>query len=299
MTQIRKHLFKLLLSSLALLPLSWVQVLGSIFGRYAWLVQGRAAQVTQKNISLCYPHLSAEEQQAFAKRSLIETGKTLMEASKAWCAPLSTTLDYIKRVEERVDVEGMLAEGKGMITIVPHLGNWEILNLYAANRFQLNVLYQPPKQPELDQLIVQARARLGTKVYPTDRRGVAAMFQALQRGEVVGILPDQEPPPNASQFAPFLGVPAATMTLFSKLIQKTGAKVTCAFAKRLKTGEGFEVVFMPPDPLIYSKDLAISVAALNRSVEACIKEAPEQYQWEYKRFKSGPQGSTHYYRPGT
>lgn len=85
------------------------------------------------------------------------------------------------------------------------------------------------------------------------------------------------------------------MTLLSKLAQKTGAQVVSAYAKRLPKGKGFEVIIVPADPDIYSNDINLSVAALNRSIEECIKDAPAQYQWEYKRFKIGPKGKTGYY----
>lgn len=286
---------KIILRLLTLLPLRVVQLFGACLGRYAWWSNGRSAKITRRNIQLCFPELSQKEQNKLAKESLMETGKTIAEMGKAWLAPKENALSYIKKVTEELNVEQVLASGKGLVTIVPHLGNWEILNLYAANRFSLNVLYQPPKIAELDEFVRQARARIGSKVYPTDRRGVAAMFQALREGEVVGILPDQEPPLEASIFAPFYGIDAATMTLLSKLAQKTGATVICAYAKRLPKGKGFEVVLTPADAEIYSNDLSVSVAALNRSIETCIQDAPAQYQWEYKRFKIGPKGKTGYY----
>ena len=60
---------------------------------------------------------------------------------------------------------------------------------------------------------------------------------------------------------------------------------------RLPRGEGFELVFRPADPDIYSDDLETSVAAMNRSIEHCVRDRPEQYQWEYKRFKDYRVGS--------
>jgi KDO2-lipid IV(A) lauroyltransferase len=51
------------------------------------------------------------------------------------------------------------------------------------------------------------------------------------------------------------------------------------------SGQGFKIVAEPVDPLVYSSDLAISVAAVNKSVENLIRRDPTQYQWVYKRFK--------------
>ena len=67
-------------------------------------------------------------------------------------------------------------------------------------------------------------------------------------------------------------------------------------AIRLPNAEGFEMVFRPADPEIYSEDIETSVAALNRSVEVCVRDHPEQYQWEYKRFKGAQVNSVQVYK---
>ena len=60
-----------------------------------------------------------------------------------------------------------------------------------------------------------------------------------------------------------------------------------AYCKRLPDGK-YEMVFRPIDEGVYDSDCLTSLAALNRSIERCILECPEQYQWEYKRFKYLP-----------
>lgn len=60
------------------------------------------------------------------------------------------------------------------------------------------------------------------------------------------------------------------------------------YVKRVRGG--FELVFAEPDAGIYSEDAITSLTAMNRSVEACVADAPAQYQWEYKRFKKQPEG---------
>jgi len=283
-------LLRLLVRLFAVLPLPLLQLFGRLVGSCAWHAKGRSARTTERNIELCFPEMDSQAQQALVKSSLQETAKNLFEMGKAWLAPVDKTLALIKNVNEELDMNDALAKGKGVIIVAPHLGNWEILNLYVGHRFPLNILYQPPKLAELDDFIRGARARVGANVFPTNRRGVMAMFKALRDGEVVGILPDQEPPEEASAYVPFFGIDAMSMTLVSKLVQKTEATVVCGYAKRLPNGQGYEVVIKAADPEIYSADLNTSVAALNRSVEQCVADAPAQYQWEYKRFKTMPGG---------
>ena len=71
----------------------------------------------------------------------------------------------------------------------------------------------------------------------------------------------------------------------SKLLHKTGARALVTYAQRLPDGKGFRMVIREADEGIYSKDMSESLTAMNDSVERCIREAPAQYQWEYKRFR--------------
>ena len=279
---------------LSWLPLSLSQKLGSMAGQLSWLKQGRSAKVTLKNLSLCMPELANDERRALAQQSLRDKGKTLMEMGKVWVGNAQKILSKVVSIDDQAGLEQLKQSDKGLIIIAPHLGNWELLNLYMSQYFTLNVLYAPPKIPELDLLIQNARVRTGAKVFATDRKGVLALFQGLCNGEGVGILPDQEPPAGAGTYAPFFGVEAHTMNLVSKLAQKTRPNVIFAFAKRV--GDGFEIVVRPAEAALYSENMLESVSALNRGVEALVREAPSQYQWEYKRFRTCSNGKTSYYR---
>jgi KDO2-lipid IV(A) lauroyltransferase len=77
------------------------------------------------------------------------------------------------------------------------------------------------------------------------------------------------------------------MTLATNLIQRTGAKALCAYCKRVGGGN-YEIVFRPADDDIYSPDSATALAAMNKSIEQCVLDCPEQYHWAYKRFKNLP-----------
>ena len=146
----------------------------------------------------------------------------------------------------------------------------------------------------MDQFITKTRSRAGIEMAPTHRIGVSKVLAALRRGEVVGILPDQIPPAEGGRFVPFFGEPALTMTLPSKLIQKTKAKVFCGFAQRLPNARGYKIIVEEAISDIYSEDLDESIMALNRTIEKTIMKSVEQYSWEYKRFRRRPDGSRFY-----
>ena len=275
---------------LALLPLSAARGCGRLLGALAHWSGSRMRRTTDTNLALCFPALSPAARTHLAKTSLAHTFQAICETGAVWLWPAARTLDLVSDVEGLGLLQAAKAEGKGVLVLAPHLGNWEIFGLYlnVCGCGQSSQLYQAPHSPALDKLIFAARSRAGARMVNTDNKGVAELLKALRAGEIVGILPDQVPPAGSGEFAPFLGVPALTMTLFTRLQQKTGARVVIGYARR--EAAGFRVVFRAPDPEIYAADPAQSLAALNRSIELVVNEAPAQYQWEYKRFKRQPDG---------
>ncbi len=291
-------LFVLMLRLLAWLPLVWCWQLAKLIGSIMWLNNGRARRTTEINIQLCYPQLDREQQRQISRQSLVESSKLLTEMAAMWMWPLDRSLALIKRSCGEQLLEQASQSDQGIIILAPHIGNWELLGMYLGRHYQVTNLYQPPTSPILDQLLQSVRTRSGGDLVPTNRSGISALLTTLKKGGMVGILPDQEPEPESGIFAPFFGVPALTMTLVSNLVKKTGAQVFCAYAKRLETEKGFELVFKPADEAIACTDIEESVKAINRSVESCVVDVPEQYQWEYKRFKKRPQEQQRFYPKG-
>ncbi len=186
---------------------------------------------------------------------------------------------------------------QGLIVLSPHLGCWEIAGLYLASRGSVTSLYRPPRKALFEPIIKHARERSGAELVPTDAQGVRRLYKVLQAGGVTGILPDQQPDSNkGAVFAPFFGVPALTMLLVNRLVRKTGAKVVFCYAERLPAGRGFHIHYLPAASDLAADDPMTAAQALNQGVESCIRLAPEQYQWSYKRFKDQPAGSTSPYR---
>lgn len=282
----------LLIRLLALLPLRVARTLGKVAGQLSWALQTRMAKTTLTNLRLCFPEKPEAESEALARLSLQHTCQTISEAGAVWLWPAAKTMALITEVEGLGLLQAIKTRGKGVLVIAPHIGNWEMLGLFLAvcGCGPAYELYQAPRSPALDKLIFQGRSRTGAHMVNTDNKGVAELLKALRRGEIVGILPDQVPLESGGEFAPFFGVSALTMTLLTKLQQKTGAGVLLCYTKR--TTEGFHLVIKDAAPGIDSESPATALLALNQSVEMAVRDAPEQYQWEYKRFKRQPEGVT-------
>ncbi len=258
-----------------------------------WCGNSRAKRVTCTNVALCFDHLPAVDQGSLARQSLIETGKTLAEVGAIWRNDISWLNKRIVAVEGKALLQAKLAENKGLIVIAPHFGNWEVVSPFIANFKPLTALYQPASNPELEAYILKSRSKDNIQMAPTNRRGVALLLKALNKGEIAGILPDQVPDGDTgAEEGLFYGQPTKTMTLVHNLLKRTQCNALMTVA--IRTAGGFKIVIQQCDEGLFSSDQIESVTGLNKSVENCIALAPAQYQWEYKRFKGRTIGAPYH-----
>ncbi len=277
-----------LLRLAARLPLSWLHAAGALAGRMAGLLHTREWRVTRRNHELVGAALGLPDRDAFVRGVLVETGKNLTELAKIWGAPVERALALIHAVHGREHYDAARAQGRGVIVAAPHLGCWELLNLWLCAQGPMALLYRVPQHAEWEALLRAARGTLGATQVRADAAGVRELLRCLKRGMTLGILPDQRAKGGEGEFAPFFGLPCKSMTLLSRLTEKTGAPVVFGFARRLPGGRGFDLHFLPADAAIASTDRVTAVAALHRGIEACVRLAPEQYQWTYKRYSAQP-----------
>jgi KDO2-lipid IV(A) lauroyltransferase len=176
-------------------------------------------------------------------------------------------------------IEEARASGRGIVFLTPHLGCFEICAIYTAQRVPLTALYRPPRQAWLEPLMIRGRSRGNVKVAPANLKGVRALYKALQRGEAVGLLPDQAPQVGEGTWAEFFGRPAYTMTLVRRLQKQTGAAVIFVFAERLSRGKGYRMHFEK------FSGAELDEREMNRAVEGLVRRCPTQYLWSYNRYK--------------
>ena len=174
--------------------------------------------------------------------------------------------------------------GRGVIIIAPHLGCFELINLYYASRQAFTAMYKPPRQPELEAIMLAGRQRGHAKLVPTDMSGVRALLGALKRGEGIGILPDQVASAGDGVWAPFFGRQAYTPTLVASLQRKTDAAAFFVVAQRLSWGRGY-VIHVVPVEGNFPEDKAAAALQINRGVEDFVQRFPAQYLWSYNRHK--------------
>lgn len=287
------RIFLFFLQLLAAVPRPASQSVGRLIGQVNYFLDTRSCQVTRTNLELCRPDMTQREREQLCRQSLIHTGQTAMETPAAWLGNAERLRNWIVRVEGESCLDDALASERGVIFLLPHLGNWELFNVFIAGRCQATALYHPPRQTYMQEPMRRVREQFGTELVPTDVRGVARLFRALKAGKAVIVLPDQVP--ASGLYVPFFGVEALTDQLISRLVKKTGATVLACSVIRLADGR-FEARFSQADDLIDHEDVAQSMRGVNRTIESLVDRDTEQYQWEYKRFRERPPGERKVYR---
>lgn len=269
----------LLSKALAILPLPIIHRLGITLG---WLIHRftpTSARIMRENLRQSGLCTNEAEFERVIKANIAETGKSILETLAIWQWPQAKALPLVKVCHNYHLVDEALSRGKGIIFLTPHLGCFEITSIYYAAKNPITVLFRPPKKSWLAPLIDLGRNKGLVKLAPANAHGVRLILQALKRGEAVGILPDQVPNEGEGEWADFFGKTAYTMTLVSKLAEKTGASIIMAFGQRLANGDGYEIHLTPVES-IATADL------LNFAIAKQIAQKPEQYLWRYNRYKA-------------
>jgi len=280
---------KLLMRVLSSLSLAGTQRLGRLVGDLALLAGGRLAKTTVTNLNLCFPHLPIAEIDALARSSLRHTGCFAAESGMLWSGgdrwrELIVTVDGLEIIDDARDA------GRGVLVLVPHFGNWEILNLFLGAHYGLTALYDRPRVPSFDAVVREGRTRTGSVLLPATAGGIRSLYAALKNGGVVALLPDQVPAATAGEYAPFFGRPALTMTLAHRLAAKLRPRLVLAHARRIPAAGGFSLGFEALPQLETRTNAIEYLATMNAAIERLVVTDPAQYQWEYKRFK-GPKHS--------
>jgi len=200
--------------------------------------------------------------------------------------------------ESRVDAQAFLdliplaEEGRGLICVSGHLGVWELCPYLPSLRgFPMTVVVRPTGIAPVDEVLTAIRRSGGTNVLA--KWGILLpLKRALERGEMVGLLSDEDAR-ERPLFVPFLGTLAATTPSVAFLQRVTGAPIVVASVHRIGRERWrchvWRVIRFDPtrDPEQREREVTSEVSeALSRAILAY----PEQWFWGSRRFLTRPPG---------
>lgn len=265
----------------ARLPLPTLHRLGAILGWATYLLSGKYAERLRENLGHEWEGRPEASFRKVLSATVAEAGKSVLELPWVWRRPVSEVLASVQSCQGWQHVLAAQSRGKGIVILTPHTGCFEVIALYVGAQMAMTSMYRVPKLAWLDSVMRQGRERGQMKLARTDIGGVRALYKALKRGEVIGILPDQVPGNGEGEWMPFFGRPAYTMTLVGRLLESSDAAVLMSAAQRLPDGAGYALTF---EPLEFHANSSVTLQ-INQAVEALVRTCPEQYLWSYNRYK--------------
>lgn len=276
----------------ARLPLSWLVALGRFIGLAGWHLARRRRHIAEVNLALCFPEKSAAEREALARASFVHAGVSLAEMILVWLNPR-------RRLDERFTLAGLehleeaAAAGRGVILLAGHFSCIDVASGPVSRVAEVDVMYRANKNPVWEWLQVRGRRHYFDGVI--ERDDTRQMLRRLKAGRTIWYAADQDYGRRHSVFAPFFGVPAATITATARLARFNDSPVVFLAQYRDLATLTWEARFHPPLEGFPSGDELADARRINALIEQAVREHPEQYLWLHRRFKTRPEGEVRPY----
>ncbi len=278
------------LAGLGVLPWPRATAVGAALGRAGYRPFGIRRDVVEAQIAAAFPDWGAARVREVAAASYASLGRTTIEAALLPALGSRGVLDLFAEVDGWEVLEAARAEGRGVILVTGHLGNWEVGGAYVAARgVPIDGIARQQENPLFDRFLTSTRERLGMRVV-WDGDAVRRAPRALHAGRVVAFLVDQGTLGLASTWVPFFGRPAKTPRGPAVFALRLGAPVVFGAAVRRPDGRfrlGFERVPVAPTG-DRERDVDAIVAAYTATLERWVRRTPEQYFWQHRRWKHQP-----------
>jgi Kdo2-lipid IVA lauroyltransferase/acyltransferase len=275
------------------LPLRWVMNLGQGIGLAAYHVARARRRVTEVNLALCFPEWSDTQRQRVTRESFRHAGVCVAELMMAWLHP-RRSIDHRFTVTGVEHLTAAQAEGRGVLLLGAHFSCMDIVGQPLAARVRIDVMYRKNRNPVLEWLQVRGRSHYFDAVI--DRDDTRRTLRRLSEGHTIWYAPDQEYGRRRSVFAPFFGVPAATVTATGRLARWKGSPVVFMSQYRNLDTLTWELRLHPPLTDFPCGDDVADATRINAIIEQAVRERPEQYLWSHRRFKRRPEGLPNPYR---
>ncbi len=270
-----------------LLPISWIEPVGRLFGRAGWLVAFGQRRIAERQLIEAGVAGDGAQARRIGRRVFENLAMNAVEwlHSTRW-----SPARFMERVElDPMDLRRIRAEGRGAIVAMGHIGNWEIQ--MRATHYYLDLpmyaVMAPQRGQKINDWLVRQR-QVGGDVMLSSQAGALPIIRVLRKNNIVGMLGDQDSTRVRGIFVDFFGRPASTPAGIGMLAHLSGAPIVPACGWRVRSNH-HRVVFgepLRPDPSLDPEtDARRLTQAYTAWLEARIRERPEHWVWMHRRWK--------------
>lgn len=273
------------------LPLAWSQRLGSSLGILAYYILPSRRRIVLRNLELCFPEWTAPRRADVARANFESSGMGLIEGGIAWWSG-SERLRLFTQIQGLEHFHAAYQKGRGVLVLGAHFTSMELGGRIAAMGLPASTVYKAAKNVLFNAVMLERRGRYFQTLVANDN--LRGMLELLKSGGACWYGVDQDFGVEQSVFAPFFNVQTATLTLASKIVQRTGAEVLFSYPERLPGAKGYVLHFRRVENFP-SGDLVKDASLYNSMIEEVVRTSPADYFWLHRRFKTRPPGETNPY----
>ncbi|MGE5167408.1 MAG: LpxL/LpxP family Kdo(2)-lipid IV(A) lauroyl/palmitoleoyl acyltransferase [Deltaproteobacteria bacterium] len=277
---------------IAKLPYRALIALGRGLGVLTARLPGARRRVAQRNLAVCFPDMPDAERVWLLQRNLADLGLMLVEFAFAWFGSDRAIARVPCRIEGLEHLARCRTQGRGVLLVGAHFSHLELCARLVSQRIRIAGMYRVMDDPVFERAVLHARLGYAEAMFTKDE--LRASVKYLKRGGTLWYAPDQDMRGKDTVFAPFFGVAASTLTATHHLARLSGAAVIPFFHKREPHG-GYAIRLEAPLEDFPSADVTVDTARVNERIERMVREAPAQYLWVHKRFKTRPPGEAPLY----
>lgn len=279
-----------LLQAISRLPLVLIRDLSWPVAWLIWALAGGRRRVTLTNLGLCFPHWTQAQRRRLALQHFHAFVTTFFERFIFWFGSPERmraicTVDGLEHVSSLA--------GQPVIVLAPHFVGLDAGGLRFQLEMRVDSMYAQQKSATLTRAMTAGRSRFHGSQMVLRNDGVRGAVRILRNGIPFYFLPDMDLGARDAVFVPFFGIPAATVTSMARLAKLTRAAVVPCVTTL--TRDGYHVQFYEPWTDYPGDDLELATRRMNAFIEERVLEAPEQYLWSHKRFKTRPPGERSFY----
>ena len=273
------------------LPFRFQLFLGYCLGKLIWIFSHSLKKVAKKNLELAFPEMTHKERRRLLKKNIKSLGVFFFELGMSLYAP-DRKLRKRFNLHNHENLKEALNQG-GVILMCPHFMCVELIGRMYSLNHDLAVVYRPQKIKFLNYLNQSKLLKFYKRSIP--KNDIRGMIKALRDGLPMFYTPDIDAGRKNSEFVPFFGKDAATVTATPKLARLGRASVVPCYFYRRDDHSGYDIYFEKALENYPSDDEYHDLLRVNQSLEKMIMKKPGQYIWQYRRYKTRPKGEKRFY----
>ena len=269
------------------LPLPVLGRLGKAIGTVLFALMSARRKVALTNLRLCLPHLSDMERRRIAKSHFQAYARSIVERALLWWAP-PERLQRLIVLESPLPLASLSTQPT--ILLCPHFVCLDVAGTALSMHIPGCSIYTSQRNEAFDQALRKGRQRFHPITLLSRDKGIKPILRAIKQGLPFFMLPDMDFGRKDAEFVPFFGIPAATLTAPARIAAATGARVIPVVATFLPDYRGWKVTLYPEWQDYPGDDVIDATRRMNAFIEERVREAPAEYFWAHKRFKTRPEG---------